>query len=208
MLLAQVILDVAGEYVTCGTDAVLDHQASEGDDGDLGGAAAYVDDHVALRGLDIETDTEGGGHRLEDQIHVARSGMLGGVTDGADLDFGTARRDADHDLDVRGEQRLVLGVHLLDEAADHHLRGIEVGDHAVPEGTHGLDAGVGTLVHELGLLADGYALAGIIVDGDYAGLVENDLVVLEYDGIGRAKVHCQLLCPKRKCHMETQKNVC
>ena len=90
VLLAEVLLDVCGEDVSGGTDALLEHEAAEGDDCDFRGAAAYVDDHVADRLLNLQADTEGGCHGLEDQIYVASAGVLGGVADGPDLYFSGA----------------------------------------------------------------------------------------------------------------------
>ena len=98
----------------------------------------------------------------------------------------------------------MLAVNLLDEAADHHLRSIEVCDNAVPEGADGAYAGVVALVHELGLLAYCDALAGAVVYCDYAGFVEHYLVILVDDGIGGAQVYCQLLVQERKCHNSVQ----
>ena len=104
VLLLEVVLDVRREDVARRTDAVLDHDAAEGDDGDLRRTAADVDDHVALRGFDLEADTEGGRHRLIDEVDLTRAGVLGGVADGPDLDFGTAGGDAYDDLEVGGEK--------------------------------------------------------------------------------------------------------
>ena len=96
---------------------------------------------------------------------------------------------------------MVTGVHLLDEAADHHFGGIEVGDDAVPQGAHGLDAGVGLLVHQFGLLAQGDAFPRLVVDGYDGGLVQRNLVILENDGVGGAQIHCKLLIQKVKSHI-------
>ena len=213
VLLAQVVLDVGREDIAGHADGVLLDDTAQGDDGDFGGAAADVDDHVALRRLDVQADTEGRGHRFEDQVDVPAAGVLGGVTDGTDLHFRGAAGDAHDQLQVRGEEAAVPGVDLADETADHHLGRVEVRDHAVHLGrvevrdhavtqrTDGADAGVRLLMHELGLLAEGDALVGGIVDGDDGGLVQNDLVVLENDRVGRAKVHCELLVQETECHI-------
>ena len=132
---------------------------------------------------------------------VTAAGVLRGVADGADLDFRRTGRDADDDLEVRREEALVLGIDLADKAADHHFGRLEVGDDPVPERADGLDAGVGPFVHQLGLLADGDALVGMVVDGDDRRLVEGDLVILEDDGVRRAQVDGQFLCQKVECHI-------
>ena len=201
VLLAQVVLDVGREDVAGHADGVLLDDTAQGDDGDLGGAASDVDDHVALRRLHVQADTEGRGHRFEDQVDVTAAGVLGGVADGADLHFRGAAGDAHDQLQVRGEEAAVPGVDLADETADHHLGRVEVRDHAVAQRTDGADAGVRLLMHELGLLAEGDALVGCIVDGDDGRLVQNDLVVLEDDRVGGAKVHCELLVQETECHI-------
>ena len=127
--------------------------------------------------------------------------MLGGVADGADLHFRGSAGNAHDQLEVRGEEAAVTGVDLADETADHHLGRVEVRDHAVAERTDGADAGIRLLVHQLGLLAQGDTLVGSIVDGDDGRLVQDDLVVLEYDRVGCAKVHCELLVQETECHM-------
>ena len=90
----------------------------------------------------------------------------------------------------------MLAVDLLDESSDHHLGGVEVCDDTVTERTDGLDARIRPFVHQLRLLADGDAAAGMVVNGDDTWLIENDLVVLEDDGVGCSKVNCQFLCQK------------
>ena len=127
--------------------------------------------------------------------------MLGGVAHGPDFHLGTARRDAHHNLEVGGEEAAVLAVHLLDEAADHHFGGIEVGDNAVAQRPYGLDSGVAALVHELGLRAYGDALAAIVIYCDDARLVQHYLVVLIDDGVGRSEVYCEFLIQREKCHL-------
>ena len=200
MLLAEIILDVAGEDVPCGADAFLEHQAAEGDDGYFGCAAADVDDHASLGLEHLEAYTECGGHGFVNEEDVTASGVLGGVAHGPDLHFGGTGRDAYDHLEVGGEEAAVLAVDLLDEALYHHFRGVEVGDHAVPQRAYGLDARIAAFVHQLGLLADGDALAGIVVDSHYAGFVQHYVVVLVDDGVGRSEVYCEFLVEKRKCH--------
>ena len=87
----------------------------------------------------------------------------------------------------------MFAVHLFDKTADHHLGSVEVRNHAVFQRTDGLDARVGTLVHQLGFLAQGDAGTGLVIDGHDARLVQYNLVVLENHGIGRSKVDSELL---------------
>ena len=48
-------------------------------------------------------------------------------------------------------------------------------------------------MHQFGLLAQGDAGTGLVIDGHDARLVQYDLVVLEDHGIGRSKVNGELL---------------
>ena len=196
MLLAHVVLDVAVEHISGGVDALLHHDATKGDHGDLGGASTYVNHHVASRRLDVETDTKSRGHRLVDEIDIPASGVFAGVTHGTDLHLRASGRDSHHNLEVRCENGRSLVVDLLDESLDHHLGGVEVRDHAVPERPDCLDSGICVLVHELGLPTDRDAFARVVVYRDNARRVQHNLVIPENDGVGRSKIHCYLLSQK------------
>ena len=50
--------------------------SAEGHDGDLGGAAADVDDHGCLQFGDGQPGTDAGRHRLFDQVDAACAGTL------------------------------------------------------------------------------------------------------------------------------------
>ena len=127
--------------------------------------------------------------------------MLAGVAYGPDLHLGRTGWNSDNDLEVGGEKGFSPAVHLLDEALDHHLGRIEVGNDTVPQWTDRLDARVGVLVHQLCLLSDRDALLGIVVDGYDARLVKRNLVIVEDDCVGGSEVHSNLLSQKRECHM-------
>ena len=90
VLLAQIVLDVAGEHVAGRPDAGLLDQASERDHGDFGGASSDVHDHVSLRGFDVKSDSQGRGHGFENQVHISSSCVLGRVAHGPDFDLGGA----------------------------------------------------------------------------------------------------------------------
>src|SRR5262249_16712339 len=61
-------------FVAADADRAGKDDAGQRDDGDFGGAAADVDDHAARRLGDRQARADGGGHRLLDQIDLARSG--------------------------------------------------------------------------------------------------------------------------------------
>ena len=90
----------------------------------------------------------------------------------------------------------------LDESAHHHLASGEVGDDAVTQRTHGLDAVVGLLVHALGTLTNGYHLIGIAIDRYDGGLVNDNLITLDDDSIGGTEVHRYFLNERKESHLD------
>ena len=90
VLLAHVVLDVAVEHVAGRGDAFLLDDAAERDDGNLGCSASDVHHHASFRLLDFEPDSEGCSHRFVDEENVTSAGVLGGVPDRPDLDFGAS----------------------------------------------------------------------------------------------------------------------
>src|SRR4029453_5388944 len=154
--------------------------------GDLGGAAADVDDHVAGRLVHGQADPDGGGYRLLDDEGAAGPGPVGRLDHGPALDPGDARGHAHHHPGLGHE---LAAVHLLDEVAQHLLGGVEGGDDPGPEGGGGHDVGRGTADHRLGLGADGQDGVVLVVDGDHRGLVEHDPAAADVDqGVGGAEV--------------------
>ena len=72
------------------TDWLAD-DATQRDDGDLGGAAADVDNHVPRGLVHRQPCSDGGGHGLLDDVSLAGTGVQGGLHDGTLLDPGDAR---------------------------------------------------------------------------------------------------------------------
>src|SRR6201987_956862 len=108
---------------------------------------------------------------------MAPAGRKRRLFDGTLLDARHAGRHADDDARVR---EAVL-VHLLDEVAQHLLGDVEVGDHAVLEGTDRLDRPRRSSEHPLRLDADGVHLSGPLVDGDHRRLREDDAATAHVD---------------------------
>jgi hypothetical protein len=105
--------------VAAHADGLRVHDAREGDDRHLGGAAADVDHHVA-RGLgDGQARPDGRGHGLLDEVHLAGAGALGALAHGALLHLGDAEGHADDDAGLH--QRAAV-VHLADEVPEHGAR--------------------------------------------------------------------------------------
>jgi len=150
---------------------LVDDDARQCDDGDLGRPPADVHHHVAHGLADVEPDADGRRHGLCYQIHLLGPGVLGGVSDGPLFHLGNATRHAHHHA-ANGGQPVFLD--LLQEALNHLLGHLEVGDHPVLERPDGFDVLVGALVHLKGLVPELADLAGRVVDGHDARLVEDN----------------------------------
>ena len=92
-------LDVADErlvdLVAADAHGARGDDAAEADDGDVGGAAADVDDHRGAGLLDRQAGADRGRHRLLDDVDPAGAGAQGGVLEGPALDAGDVARHAD-----------------------------------------------------------------------------------------------------------------
>ena len=139
-------------------------------------------------------------------MDLAASGVLGRVAHGADLDVGGSGGDADDHAQRRCEEASG-GLDLLDHAAEHEFRGVEVGDDAVFERADGLDVRVCLLVHLAGLLSDCDEFSGVDVEGDDRRFVDDDLPVIDYQRIGRTEVDGQLLCQRKDSHKATPNTI-
>ena len=156
------------------------------DDGDVGGAAADVDHHVARRLLDRQAGADRRRHRLLDQVHLAGLGAVGAVLDRALLHLGDLGRHADDDPRPHPDRPVVR---LLDEVGQHLLGDVEVGDDAVLHRLDGDDVAGRAAEHLLGFTADGLDAAVQLVDRDDRRLVDDDALALGVDaGVGRAEV--------------------
>ena len=92
--------------------------------------------------------------------------MLAGVTDGTDLHFGAAGRDADDHTQRGGEPPTAAADH-TDHATDHMLGSVEVSDDPFAQGANRADVSIALLVHLAGFGAHGDHLAGAVVEGCY-----------------------------------------
>ena len=185
VLLLDVGDDRVVHLVAADAQRLRDDDAAERDHRDLGRAAADVDDHVPGRLADRQPGADRGGHRLLDQVGLARAGRERRVLDRALLDPGHARRHADDHARVR---EAVL-VHLLDEVAQHLLGDVEVGDDAVLQRPDRRDRARRAPEHPLRLDADGVDVARALVDRDDGRLGEHDAAAADVDErVGGAEV--------------------
>ena len=127
---------------------------------------------------------DGGDHGLFDQVNFAGLGAIGGILNRALFHLGDLGRHADDD--PRMHQHLAV-VRLLDEVVQHLFGDFEVGDDAVLHGLDGHDVAGRAAQHLLGFFADRFHLAGVFVDGDDGGLVDDDALAARVDqGVGGA----------------------
>ena len=163
----------------------VDH-AGQRDDGDLGRAAADVDNHVAGRRLDRQADADGRGDGFGHEVDLAGARRLDRVAHRALLDFGDARRHADDDP---GPDEQLLALDHADVGLEHDLDDAEVGDDAVLHRPDDADALRRPAEHPLGLGADRHHLVGHLVDGDDGRLAQLDALALDVNqGRGGAEV--------------------
>ena len=171
--------DVLVHLVAADADRARHDDAAEGDDRDLGRAAADVDDEAARRLADRQAGADRGGHRLLDEARPAGAGVEGGVADGPLLDLGHARRDAEQHARPRDEPDPVVDP--VDEVLDHLLGDVEVADDAVAQRPDRDDVGRRPADHPLGLRPDGQHALGLGVDRHHARLAHDDPAVAHVD---------------------------
>ena len=165
------------------------HHAAQGNDGDVGGAAADVHHHMSVGLCDVDAGADDHGRQVgggRDHAQDAAHGDLKRL-----LDLGDARGDAD---DHPGLEDHEAG-HLADELLEHPLGHVVIGDHALPEGPDGHDVAGGAAQHLPGLLAHLEELAGILVHSHHGGLVEDDAFIFHvYQYGSRAQVNANIFC--------------
>jgi len=90
-------------------------------------------------------------------------------------------------------------VHHADELLEHLLRHSKVSDDPILHRTNGLDIARHLAQHLFGLVANGFdhffaAVAALVSDGHYGGLIQNDALALDVNqGIGSAQVNGDVL---------------
>ena len=179
---------VAGHAQRVGVD-----DAAERDHADLGGTAADVEHHRAGRLENGQLGADGGGHRLLDQVNLARAGAHGRFADGAAFHLGRAAGHADDDARRRLQEAGF--VHLADEILEHLAGDGEVGDYAVLHGPDRLDRAGRAPEHLLGLGADrqdGAAVARtvFVANGHHRGFIQDDTPIAHVDqGVGGTEVN-------------------
>ena len=185
----------------------LDH-AAQGDDGDVGGAAADVHHHVAVGLGDVDARADGRRYRLLNKIHLPGAGLNTGIDDGALLNLRDTGGHADDDPGLEeGKAR-----DLMNKLLEHPLRHIVVGDNALPQRPDGNDVAGGTAQHSLRVRAHLQQLAGGLIHSHHRGLVEHNalaLYIYQYGGGTQVDTdifcdpHRDTSCSFRKCCTES-----
>ncbi|MNE27567.1 hypothetical protein D3C80_1209830 [compost metagenome] len=189
MVAAHVADDGVVHHVAADADRTRIDDARQRQDGDLGRAAADVDDHRAGRLVDRQAGADRGGHGLVDQADAAGRGVQAGIIDGAALDGRGARGDADDHL---GVHEALAVMNLADEVLDHLFGDFEVGDDPVAHRTDGFHVAGRAAQHLLGFQADGVddLAAADVAQGDDRRLVQDDALAAHVDqGVGRPQIH-------------------
>ena len=86
----------------------------------------------------------------------------------------------------------------LDEATEHLLGGIEVGNDAIAQRTNHTNLVVRLFVHLLGHIAHSNHFFRVAVEGHNGGLIDVNLTIANDDGIGGTEVNGQFLCEGEK----------
>src|SRR5690606_7866877 len=201
-----IIDDVVGEHIPGDLYGFVTDDAPQGDHGDLGGPAPYVDDHVPLGLHDVQADAYGGGHGFMDQIDFLAVDPFRGFPYRPHFHFGDPRRDADDHSQGRGKPFLLQGRDVLDEHIDRLFRGIEIGDDPVLERSDGLDVLMGLPLHHTGFTSHRDDLSGNPVPGHDGRAVHDHFVQVDDQGVRGTEIYGDLFGHEvKKSH---KKSVC
>src|SRR5580658_10504994 len=171
VLTLEVIHDRFVHLVAGHADGTGIDDAGERDDGDIRGAAADIHHHVAAGFSNRQACADGSDHGLFDQEHLACLGAISGVFHRPLLHLRDLRRHPNHD--PRVHQHLAV-VRLLDEVVQHLFGDFEVGNDAVFHRLDGDDIPRSAAEHLLGFFANRLHFAGILVNSDDGGLIDDD----------------------------------
>ena len=120
-----------------------------------------------------QTNANRRGHRLLDQIDLARASVRGGIFDGPFFHFRDAGGDGHHDP---GSDQFAT-VNLLDEMPQHGLRDFKIGNHAIFHGPDGDDVAGRAAEHALGFLADSQDVGRSRLDGNDRRFTQHDPLI-------------------------------
>ncbi len=165
--------------------------AGQGDDRNVGRAAADVDHHVARRLGDGHSRADCRRHGFFNQVNFAGLGSHRAVFHRAALDLRYLRRHPNHN--ARAEPP-AAPVRFADEVRQHFFGGLEVGDDAVFHRLDGHDVTRRPPEHFLGIGAHGFDAAIGFVNRDDRRLADDDpFAAREHAGVGRPEVDGEIV---------------
>ena len=171
------LLDRRVQVEPAASHAVARHHASHRDDGHLRARPADIDDQMPDRFVDRQTGADRRRERLLDEGHLFPSAGRHGLFDGALLDLGALRRDADQDARLREPSRRHAAEHGGEVALGH----LELGDRSLAQRSHGNDV-AGIAADQIpGSLTDRDDGASVRVQRHDRRLVEDDPLALAVD---------------------------
>src|SRR5690606_8794866 len=188
--LLDVLDDRVVHLVAGDANGLAVNDAGKRDDGNVGGAPADVDDHVARRLGDRHPGPDRRRHGLFHEVDLTGLRAIGAVLHRALFDLGDLARHADHDA---GPDPDVAVVGLLDEVGEHLLGDFEVRDDTVLHRLDRHDVAGRPAEHFLGVLANGLDASVDLVDRHDGGFVDHDpLPAGVHAGVGRAEIDGQI----------------
>ena len=185
MHLLQVHADRITDLISGDADGFTQHRAAQAEHRHLGGAPPDVHDHRADRFGHRQTGTDGGSHRLIDQMHLAGAGHAR-LAHGTTFNTGDAAGDAHHQTRRHDAAAFIA---LGDEGLEHLLGCIEIRDHAIAQGTHRTDVARRAAQHQLGFITHRHGDATLEIEGNHRGLLQHNPLAGDVDQrVGRAQV--------------------
>jgi hypothetical protein len=168
---------------------------------DKAATSVDVDNHAAADLCDRQACAESSCHRLFNQPDFTGSGRHGCIVNGPLLDFCNSGGDTDDDSRARYRDKTLL-VCFTDEIFKHRLGDLELGDHAVSQGSHSDNVGWSPPDHFLGFRSDCLRFPGSFIDSHPRRFSDDDPLTTHVDErIGGSQVNSDV---KRK---KTQKPV-
>ena len=190
MFLTHIFNDLVGEIIAGDAYRLVCHYAAECDNGDLCCSAAYIDYHIAHRFKHIDADTDSGCHWLMYEAHLFSAGLFCAIFHSPLLHLGNTRRYSYHHPQCRREES-VVEFHHLDKLAKHIFRRLEVSDDTVTQRPNSLDILMGLAMHHHSAFAHSHNLVGVTLDSNNRRLIDDNLVIIDDEGVGGAEVYCQ-----------------
>jgi hypothetical protein len=89
---------------------------------------------------------------------------------------------------------MIAFVGSFDEVLEHFLGDVKIGDHPVLHGLDGYNVAGSPAQHFLGLMANGFNLSGVSIDGNNGGFVDDDSLSAGVNqGVGSAEIDCEII---------------